>query len=181
MSGHIRFDVDYRMRGDDITPNFGLPNAASNSGGNMGISDGRLNIDRFFGEDESAFFRLRLRFRTGSAGWDDTVGGSEFARGHMYVTIPFIYDTRLTVGYFGDDDIDKYFGFYPDMTGRYADGYGWFNDNQRYMMRLTKSFEFGDFYFGVSHPDDAGAGNNGGTNPPGGGHAWEVITNFNFR
>jgi hypothetical protein len=172
MSGHIRFDADYRSRSDSLTPV-----GQSTSGGNMGISDGRINIDRFFGEDEKAFFRMRLRYRTDAGGWDSAPGGSSvFERGHFYVTIPFIYDSRLTVGWAGDDDIDKYFGFYPDMTGRYADGYGWFNDNQKYLMKFTKGFEFGDVYLSIAHPND---GDNGSLSPV--GHAWEVTANINFK
>jgi len=79
------------------------------------------------------------------------------------------------VGWAGDDDVDKYFGFYPDMTGRYADGYGWFNDNQKYLMKIEKSFSMGNLYLSVAHPDNDAMG----LTPQ--GHGWEVTANFNFK
>ena len=163
LSGRMRVDFDYRMRSDEMaTDGAGLHGTSM---GNIGAADARLNIDRFFGEDEKAFFRVQQRSRQNGSNWDN--GRQAEAVAYFFATVPFVYDSFLTAGWGSDDDIDRRFGFSPDASGRYGN-YGWFNDSRNWHLKLEKSFEMGDFYLRFGHPNTAG-------------HGWEAIVNFNFN
>ncbi|MCL1875433.1 MAG: S-layer homology domain-containing protein [Synergistaceae bacterium] len=165
ISGRLRMDVDFRARDDSMTgPTEGT------SMGNLGLGDARVNVDRFFGEDEKAFFRLQMRGRNATS----HNGDREWMYHYFYAKIPFAFDSFLSVGWTGDELIDMRFGFVPDMNGRYYTG-GWFNDTRKPMIMLDKSFELGSFKGWISHPDVSydGVGNVG--------NAWEIVANFNFR
>jgi hypothetical protein len=174
ISGRLRFDVDFRAVTEDYQTVLGLD---GKSKGNMGNADARINIDRFFGEEEKAFFRIQIRNRMNSnhsatiddAAWDN---GREFMPAYFYATIPFMYDSFLTVGWVGDDDMDRRFGFAPDIAGRY-NNFGWFNDTRMFMMKLEKSFELGNFYGYLAH--QAPGVQSGGSD------AWIVFANFDFK
>ena len=171
ISGSLRFDVDFRSVSEEWQIAEGLE---SKSMGNMGNADARINIDRFFGENERAFFRLQIR-NSMDTDWDyDT---REFMPAYFYATIPFLYDSYLTFGWLGDDAMDRRFGFAPDMDGRY-DNNGWFNDTRMFMMKLEKSFELGSFYGYVAHQEsDAGDGALLGAN----NDSWIVFANLDFN
>jgi hypothetical protein len=155
-------DLDFRNRSDALTP-VGL-GAEGNTMGNLGMGDARVNMDRFFGPDEEAFFRIQFRGRNAV----QYNGDREWAYHYFYVKFPFAFDSFLTVGWTGDELIDKRFGFVPDMPGRYYTG-GWFNDTRKPMIMLQKSFEMGNFMGWISHPNVYGSG------------AWEVMANFDFK
>jgi len=176
MTGRIRVDGEYRAMNDKTARANELMN---NSVGNVAVSDAIINFQRYFGEDEKAFFHMRLRWRSGNGSYGQVGLASDpdnddiFGNGYFYVSVPFFGDSTLTVGYAGDDDIDGRFGFWPDMNGRYfSGGTGWFNDNQKYLFKLTKGFDLGDIYFSVAHPGDTSALTPGGT-------GWEVVANAN--
>jgi len=156
MSGRLRFDVDYRSSKDG---------AFDESIGDMGTHDARINIDRFFGPNEEAYFRMQVRSR--NAVWD--YAAREFMAEYFFVKIPFAFGSYLTVGRTGDDDIDQRFGFGPDMGGRYGN-FGWFNDARRAVMILEKSFETASFYGALSHPGTGAIGD-----------GWEFLFNVNFN
>jgi len=172
LSGRLRFDIEHRMRSDELAVHIDGPEAGS-SVGNMGLGDARVNIDRFFGEDEKAFFRLQVRGRN-NGGFDSNP--REWAYHYFYATIPFVYGSRLSLGWMGDDELDRRFGFFPDMPGRYAN-YSWFNDARMPMMKLEKNFEFGNFVGYLAHPGEQGSDTD--TTPL--GDAWMLMMNFDFK
>ena len=163
ISGRLRMDLDYRMRDESMR---GASQPEGDSMGNVGLGDARVNFDRFFGVDEKAFFRMQVRGRTNT---NPDSGAREWMYHYFYAKIPFAWDTFLTVGWTGDELIDKRFGFVPDMNGRYYTG-GWFNDTRKPMIMLEKNFELGNFTGWVSHPA-TGIGGDG----------WEVVANFDFK
>ena len=169
ISGRIRFDIEHRMRDESFRSP--PPPEQADSMGNAGLGDARINIDRFFGEDDSAFFRLQIRGRN-DGGRDSA--GREFAYHYFYATVPFLYGSFLTVGWTGDDEIDSRFAFSPDRNGRYSN-YSWFNDTRMPMMKLEKSFEFGNFVGYLAHP---GVGTGTGATAS---DAWMLMMNFDFK
>jgi hypothetical protein len=170
LSGRLRFDVEHRMRSDSMTTVGADGEQTSTSMGNAGLGDARVNIDRFFGEDEKAFFRLQVRGRNTPGGYDSV--GREWNYHYFYATVPFAYGSFLSVGWMGDDEIDRRFAFNPDMAGRFIN-YSYFNGNRMPMMKLEKNFEFGNFVGYLAHPG-------GGTTTPA-GDAWLLTMNFDFR
>jgi len=167
ISGRIRFDIEHRMRDESMrTVDEG------DSMGYAGMGDARLNIDRFFGEDDSAFFRLQIRGRNNS---DYVTDAREFTYHYFYATVPFIYGSFLTVGWTGDDEIDMRFGFTPDINGRYGN-WSWFNDNRMPMMKLEKSFEFANFVGYLAHPRVGP-----GTPLADSSEAWMLMMNLDFK
>jgi len=154
ISGRLRFDVDYRMRNEGW--DYGL-GAAKEDGArtgmfDMGLHDARMNFDRVFGEDDKAFFRMQIRNRT--ARWDSA--GTETTIHYFYAKIPFVMDSFLSVGWFGDDQMGRRFNFVPDKNGRYG-ALGIFNDDRKPMLMFQKAFELGNFTAFISHPG-AGTG-----------------------
>ena len=164
ISGRLRMDLDYRNRDESMRND---PLLAGDSMGNLGLGDARVNFDRFFGEDEKAYFRMQVRGRNAV----EHNAAREWNYHYFYAKIPFAWDSFLTVGWTGDELIDKRFGFDPDMNGRYYTG-GWFNDTRKPMIMLEKNFELGNFKGWIAHPNMVGGVGSDG---------WEFVANFDFK
>jgi len=168
MSGRIRFDVDYRSVSNETQEEFDLIQSTKL---NVGTNDGRINIDRFFGEDDKAFFRMQLRGRMMDGGTNDYNRDTPIWH-HFFATVPLPSDSTLTVGWTGNLEADVRFYFAPDMPGRYGN-WGWHDDGRFFMIRFNKGFENGDFMMYLAHPRN-GFG-------PGKGRSAQVLANVNFN
>jgi len=181
IGGRIRFDIEHRMRSESLaTYNHGGVTPAVPHGesmGNAGMGDARINIGRFFGENDRAFFNLQIRGRNNTGGNIESAG-REWTYHQFYAKIPFFADSFLTVGWVHDDAIDRRFFFAPDRHGRY-EATGLFNYTRKPALKIEKGFDFGNFYFLASHNGVSGqrlsALHDNNTD------AWELLANFNFN
>ncbi|MDR1731514.1 MAG: S-layer homology domain-containing protein [Synergistaceae bacterium] len=113
--------------------------------GNSFLSLSRLELHRWFGEDEGLYFYARLE--DGGDGKDKTITFDK-----LYVETPFVWDSTLTVGRF-DRDFE---GDYRFQTGGMTDiaNEAWLTDRTVDGIGFDKSFALGSVGFYVARPDD---------------------------
>jgi opacity protein-like surface antigen len=128
LSGELRMDIEDWDNSDD------------GASGATNLSMGRLEIQRWFGEDEGIFFYARLEL-------DGVVTYDKF-----YADIPFFWDSTLTVGRF-DRDFE---GDYRFQIGGATDiaNEAWLTDRTVDGIGIEKSFALGTFNAYVAHPGD---------------------------
>ena len=106
----------------------------------------RLFFERYFGEDESMYFRARIDNTNSSTTWQQ-----------FYVTMPFFFDTRLWVGRFlaWEEMPQYYLGGNTAMpaTGAYAALDDIVGDRQITGLGISKNFGMGSFNAYVAHPN----------------------------
>jgi opacity protein-like surface antigen len=127
ISGELRLDIESWDSED--------------SDGAVFLSLGRLEFQRWYGEDESIFLYVRL---------ED--GGDGVVYDKFYVDVPFFWDTTLTVGRF-DRDFE---GDYRFQTGGATDiaNEAWLTDRTVDGLGFAKSFALGSVNFYAARPGD---------------------------
>jgi opacity protein-like surface antigen len=105
------------------------------------VSMARLEIQRWFGEDEGIFFYARIEEGDVGAAFDK-----------FYADIPFYWDSTITVGRF-DRDFE---GEYRFQIGGATDiaNEAWLTDRTVDGIAFDKSFGLGSFSFYAAHPGD---------------------------
>ena len=130
-------------------------NAADKNGdGDIVFDNARLFFERTFGENDEYFFRARLR----NDGKDSNNNSYANRNAHSawldryYVTMPFFFDTRMTVGRFLYD-VDG--AYRPDVpnTGSWTGGDSVLTDTAEMGFALEKNFALGNFLAYFSHSD----------------------------
>ncbi|MDR1378717.1 MAG: S-layer homology domain-containing protein [Synergistaceae bacterium] len=109
--------------------------------GTSSLSMGRLEFQRWFGEDEGLFLFARV---------DATDDGITYDK--FYVDVPFFWDSTVTVGRF-DRDFE---GDYRFQTGGATDiaNEAWLTDRTVDGLGFSKSFALGSVNAYVARPDD---------------------------
>lgn len=125
----------------DVKHSSGSNAFSTEAEGSIGFDEARLFIERTFGENDEYFFRVRIR--------DETISNAYFDR--FYVTMPFFFDSRLTVGRFLWDDGAIYRLALPETGSWTGDSvltdWGWTG------FGLEKNFALGTFKAAVAHPN----------------------------
>jgi hypothetical protein len=115
---------------------------------NANLSRARLFFERYFGEDESLFFRARL-----DNDWNSGANWQQF-----YVTMPFFFDSRLYVGRFlAFEEMSPYYlGGDTSLpaTGGFAGLDDIIGDRNVTGLGFEKQFGLGSVYAYVSHPNN---------------------------
>jgi hypothetical protein len=109
--------------------------------GTVDLSMARLEIQRWFGENEGIFLYARLDIDESGVVYDK-----------LYADIPFYRDTTLTVGRFDRDFEGDYrfqIGGATDMANE-----AWLTDRTVDGIAFAKSFALGSFNFYVARPGD---------------------------
>ena len=126
LSGELRLDLEEWESGEE--------------GGYMGMA--RLEIQRWFGEDESIFFYARIE-----EGEERDVAFDKY-----YAEFPFFWESTLTVGRFERD----FEGDYRFQIGGATDisNEAWLTDRTVDGIAFAKSFGLGSIEFYAAHPAD---------------------------
>ncbi|MBQ3403092.1 MAG: S-layer homology domain-containing protein [Synergistaceae bacterium] len=126
-------------------------NAADKDGdGDVKFDNARLFFERTFGENDEFFFRARLRNDGGdNDGFQNSNGNSAYFD-RYYVTMPFFFDSRMTVGRFLYD-IDTAYRPSVAETGSWTGGDSVLTDTSEIGFAFEKSFGLGNFLAYFSH------------------------------
>ena len=173
LSGLILMDIEHRR-----ASNIDFISDCENMG-SAGFGDARIDMERWYGDKNMAYFLARFRAFDNR---DDSRVRS-FEMEYFYTKIPFYYGSFITVGYAGADDLDARFAYETPGTGRYS-SWGWFDDNQQYMLRLDFNFVILNFTAYVSHGQVDGSGGtkfNSGVWEEYSPHAWNIFTNLDVK
>lgn len=109
----------------------------------------RLEIQRWFGEDEGMHLYIRLNDSQNAYGAE----GKGVTFNKFYVEIPLWWDTTLTVGRFAWDVEGEYYLADSKLTGSMGWGFdAWATDRTVDGFGLKKSFGLGNFTAYVAHP-----------------------------
>ena len=172
MSGRIRLDVEY-MNAKGIN----YPGSGSESMGYVGLGDARLNLERSYGDRNSAYFRAQLR-----AGGGHESREQELDMHYFYAKIPFYYGSFITVGLVEESDLDARFAYETPLMGRYST-WGWFDDAPLPMIRLDANFVILNFtaYAARGEVDAGGTVFNNGEWEPYSSDAWNLFANLDVK
>ena len=143
--GTLVLDLTYKngekienvMRGSD-----------ANGKGSVKFDNARLYFERTFGENDEFFFRARLR-NDGDGGLGNKSNNSAYFD-RYYVTMPFFFDSRLTVGRFLYD-VDKAYRPSVSETGSWTGGDSVLTDTSELGFALEKNFGVGNLLAYVAH------------------------------
>jgi len=147
--GDLALDVKYeKQKGIDKATTKG--DGVSDAQTTFEYDDAKLYIERWWGEDDEYFFRVRFNN-------DNSINkGLKTTADRFYVEMPFFFDTRLTVGRFAwafegayrpKANIGKY------ETGSFAEGQHLMTDWKWDGFGLTKNFALGTFNAVLAHPN----------------------------
>jgi hypothetical protein len=133
ISGELRLDIeDWDWDNDNEGPD-----------GSSGLGLARIELQRWFGEDESIFFYARL---------EEGEDGEGIIYDKFYAEFPFFLETTATVGRF-DRDFEGEYRFQIGGTTDIANE-AWLTDRTVDGFAIDKSFGLGSFSFYIAHPGD---------------------------
>ena len=144
--GSLVLDLTYK-NGEKIENGNPYKGGDPSGKGNVKFDNARLYFERTFGENDEYFFRARLRNDHDGMG-NRSTNSAYFDR--YYVTMPFFFDTRLTVGRFLYD-VDTAYRPSVANTGSWTDGDSVLTDTSELGFALEKNFGLGNFLAYVSH------------------------------
>lgn len=118
--------------------------------GSVKFDNARVFFERTWGDEDQYFFRARLRNDGGdNDGFTNNSSNSAYFD-RYYVTMPFFFDSRLTVGRFLYD-VDTAYRPSVAETGSWTGGDSVLTDTSEIGFALEKSFGLGNFLAYFSH------------------------------
>lgn len=150
ISGNMRLDIDYADSDfmDDSQGEVRQPRA-------------RMIIERWFGENEELHLYTRIQANDGGDIRDAENRNMVFDR--FNVTMPFYWDSELTVGRAYHDWSRRFF-FASSGPARYEVG-SWFTDISMEQLQWRKNFALGELGFMIGHRSEA----------------WDLAPNFAYN
>ena len=174
LSGRIRMALEYQN-----AENIGFI-SDSESMGYVGLKDARLNLERWYGDNNDHYFFTQFR------AYDDRrifARDSHFDMYYFYTRIPFFYGSFITLGNTSASHLDSRFAYTTPGTGSYSTR-GWYGDRPSPMVRFDMNFVIINFTTYIAREKIDGAGGTKFNDPvwePYSPGAWNVFANLDVK